>query len=173
MPTYAYACTECDHRFEAVQSFSEDSLSVCPVCGGRLRKIFNAVGVVFKGSGFYRNDSRAKVGAGSSSSSSGDARNGGDTSNGDTSNGDLNRADKNRGDKNRGDGNKGDGDKRAAASGGDGGSSGSSRSDGKDSTSASVDGKSSKSTSLDRFSSDGKGGAAAGSSKAPAAASTS
>ena len=58
MPTYAYACTACEHRFEIVQSFTENSLSECPQCRGRLRKLFNAVGVVFKGSGFYRNDSR-------------------------------------------------------------------------------------------------------------------
>ena len=58
MPTYAYACTACEHRFETVQSFSEDSLTECPECQGRLRKLFNAVGVVFKGSGFYHNDSR-------------------------------------------------------------------------------------------------------------------
>lgn len=64
MPTYSYACTECDHRFDAVQSFSDDSLTVCPECQGRLRKVFNAVGVVFKGGGFYRTDSRS----GSSSS---------------------------------------------------------------------------------------------------------
>ena len=60
MPTYQYACTECDHSFEQVQSFSDDSLTVCAKCQGRLRKIFNAVGVVFKGSGFYRNDSRSE-----------------------------------------------------------------------------------------------------------------
>lgn len=59
MPTYQYACTECVHEFEQVQSFSDNTLTVCPVCEGRLRKLFNAVGVVFKGSGFYRNDSRA------------------------------------------------------------------------------------------------------------------
>ena len=59
MPTYQYACTDCDHAFEQVQSFSEDSLTTCPACEGHLRKIFNAVGVVFKGSGFYRTDSRA------------------------------------------------------------------------------------------------------------------
>jgi putative FmdB family regulatory protein len=59
MPTYQYACTECGHGFEQVQSFSEDSLTECPECSGRLRKLFNAVGVVFKGSGFYRTDSRA------------------------------------------------------------------------------------------------------------------
>ena len=60
MPTYQYACTECGHAFDIVQSFSEDSLTVCPECSGRLRKVFNAVGVVFKGSGFYRTDSRGK-----------------------------------------------------------------------------------------------------------------
>ena len=59
MPTYQYACTECGHAFEQVQSFSDDTLTVCPECQGRLRKVFNAVGVVFKGSGFYRNDSRS------------------------------------------------------------------------------------------------------------------
>lgn len=59
MPTYEYACTECDHSFEQVQSFSDDALTVCPQCQGRLRKVFNAVGVVFKGSGFYRTDSRS------------------------------------------------------------------------------------------------------------------
>ncbi len=66
MPTYAYACTACDHRFEAVQSFSDDSLTVCPECEGRLRKIFNAVGIVFKGGGFYRTDSRTESRSGSS-----------------------------------------------------------------------------------------------------------
>ena len=58
MPTYQYACTECGHAFEQVQSFTDDALTVCPECEGRLRKVFNAVGVVFKGSGFYRTDSR-------------------------------------------------------------------------------------------------------------------
>jgi putative FmdB family regulatory protein len=60
VPTYQYACTECGHAFEQVQSFSDDALTTCPECTGRLRKVFNAVGVVFKGSGFYRTDSRAK-----------------------------------------------------------------------------------------------------------------
>ena len=59
MPTYQYACSECDHFFEQFQSFSEDTLTTCPECSGKLRKVFNAVGVVFKGSGFYRTDSRA------------------------------------------------------------------------------------------------------------------
>ena len=58
MPTYQYACATCDHRFDVVQSFTEDSLTVCPECAGRLRKVLSSVGVVFKGSGFYRNDSR-------------------------------------------------------------------------------------------------------------------
>ena len=58
MPTYAYACKDCTHAFDIQQSFSEDSLTVCPECGGNLRKKFNSVGVVFKGSGFYRTDSR-------------------------------------------------------------------------------------------------------------------
>ena len=60
MPTYQYACTECDHAFEQLQSFTDDALTECPRCQGRLRKVFNAVGVVFKGSGFYRTDSRSE-----------------------------------------------------------------------------------------------------------------
>nr|WP_048553324.1 FmdB family zinc ribbon protein [Tetrasphaera japonica] len=71
MPTYAYACTSCDHTFEIVQSFSDDALTVCPECDGKLRKVYNAVGVVFKGSGFYRTDSRAGSGSCKGSSSKG------------------------------------------------------------------------------------------------------
>jgi putative FmdB family regulatory protein len=63
VPTYQYACTNCDHRFEAVQAFSDASLTVCPECEGKLRKVFSSVGIVFKGSGFYRTDSRAAVGS--------------------------------------------------------------------------------------------------------------
>jgi putative FmdB family regulatory protein len=74
VPTYQYSCTECGHFFEAVQSFSEDSLTACPECGGRLRKVYNAVGVVFKGSGFYRTDSRASANGSSSSSESGSTK---------------------------------------------------------------------------------------------------
>lgn len=59
MPTYSYACTACEHRFDTVQAFTDSSLSECPQCSGRLRKLFGSVGVVFKGSGFYRTDSRA------------------------------------------------------------------------------------------------------------------
>ena len=58
MPTYQYACTACGHRFDAVQSFSDSALTECRECGGKLRKLFGSVGVVFKGSGFYRTDSR-------------------------------------------------------------------------------------------------------------------
>ncbi|MEV0679880.1 FmdB family zinc ribbon protein [Actinosynnema sp. NPDC050436] len=70
MPTYQYACTECDHRFEAVQSFSDSALTQCPQCEGKLRKLYGAVGVVFKGSGFYRNDNRAKSPSSAKSESS-------------------------------------------------------------------------------------------------------
>jgi putative FmdB family regulatory protein len=66
VPTYSYACTECDNRFDAVQAFTDDALTTCPQCSGRLRKLFNSVGVVFKGSGFYRTDSR-ESGKGSAS----------------------------------------------------------------------------------------------------------
>jgi putative FmdB family regulatory protein len=59
MPTYEYACTECGEQLEVVQSFTDDALTVCPACQGKLRKVFSPVGVVFKGSGFYKNDSRA------------------------------------------------------------------------------------------------------------------
>ncbi|MFE5772117.1 FmdB family zinc ribbon protein [Streptomyces sp. NPDC056485] len=64
MPTYQYQCTECGEGLEAVQKFTDDALTECPNCHGRLKKVFSAVGIVFKGSGFYRNDSR---GASSSS----------------------------------------------------------------------------------------------------------
>lgn len=59
MPTYAYTCTACGHAFDIHQSFSDEALTVCPECSGKLRKVFSPVGVVFKGSGFYRNDARA------------------------------------------------------------------------------------------------------------------
>ncbi|MFW7413781.1 FmdB family zinc ribbon protein [Demequina sp. SO4-18] len=59
MPTYVYACRACGHRFDAVQSIHDDSLNACPECEGALRRVFGTVGVTFKGSGFYRNDSRA------------------------------------------------------------------------------------------------------------------
>ncbi len=80
MPTYQYACTECGDQLEVVQKFSDNPLTVCPACEGRLRKVFSPVGIVFKGSGFYRTDSRsgngsaAKEKAENSSSSSADSK---------------------------------------------------------------------------------------------------
>jgi putative FmdB family regulatory protein len=82
LPTYSYACTECGNRFDVVQAFTDDALTTCQQCSGRLRKLFNSVGVVFKGSGFYRTDSReaaksstngsAKTDSSADGSSSGD-----------------------------------------------------------------------------------------------------
>ncbi|MCZ3387199.1 MAG: FmdB family transcriptional regulator [Actinomycetia bacterium] len=71
MPTYAYVCTTCDHSFEAVQAITDDALSVCPSCSGVLRKKFHPVGVTFKGSGFYRTDSRSGSSGGDGESSNG------------------------------------------------------------------------------------------------------
>lgn len=64
MPTYQYACTACEERLEVVQRFTDDPLTECAACGGRLRKVFSPVGIVFKGSGFYRTDSRNGSGSG-------------------------------------------------------------------------------------------------------------
>lgn len=85
MPTYSYRCTECDNAFDIQQAFTDDTLSVCDVCGGKLRKVFSPVGVTFNGSGFYRTDSRAKTsdsssGSSSSSSSSSSKSEGGSSS---------------------------------------------------------------------------------------------
>nr|WP_207631400.1 FmdB family zinc ribbon protein [Actinopolyspora sp. BKK1] len=85
VPTYQYACTECGHDFETFQSLSENSLTECPECSGKLRKLFNAVGVVFKGSGFYRTGSRnsnSSSESASSANSSGDSSGGSSPSNG-------------------------------------------------------------------------------------------
>ncbi|MGB0964287.1 MAG: FmdB family zinc ribbon protein [Mycobacterium sp.] len=71
MPTYSYACTECANKFDVVQAFTDDSMTECPQCDGRLRKVFGKVGVVFKGSGFYRNDSREAAKSSAEGSSSG------------------------------------------------------------------------------------------------------
>ncbi len=68
MPTYEYRCKDCDHQFDAVQSFTDDALTECPACGGALRKVFGSVGITFKGSGFYKTDSRV----GASKSDGGD-----------------------------------------------------------------------------------------------------
>ena len=89
MPVYAYACKDCGHAFDIRQSFSDDALTVCPECGGVLRKKFNSVGVVFKGSGFYRTDSRAGASgdadtASGSGSAGGSGASGGSGTSGDT-----------------------------------------------------------------------------------------
>ena len=70
MPTYQYACTACGHQLEVVQSFSDAALTQCPECEGRLRKLFSAVGIVFKGSGFYRTDSRSGTSSDAAAASS-------------------------------------------------------------------------------------------------------
>ncbi|MFC7432495.1 MULTISPECIES: FmdB family zinc ribbon protein [unclassified Agrococcus] len=82
MPVYAYQCTECGTAIEVRQSFTDDALTVCETCGGRLRKRFDAIGVTFKGSGFYRTDSRAASGSGSSSSGSSAKESGSSTTSG-------------------------------------------------------------------------------------------
>ena len=80
MPTYAYACTQCRHAFDAVQSFSDPSLTVCPECGGLLRKQYGSIGVTFNGSGFYRTDSRSSPAKpGGKSSGAGSSGNGTDS----------------------------------------------------------------------------------------------
>ncbi|GAA1465532.1 FmdB family zinc ribbon protein [Microbacterium thalassium] len=71
MPTYAYACKQCSHRFDAVQSFAEPALTECPECGGALRKEYGSIGITFNGSGFYRTDSRASTGGDAKAGSSG------------------------------------------------------------------------------------------------------
>ncbi|WP_344002551.1 FmdB family zinc ribbon protein [Streptomyces thermocarboxydovorans] len=91
MPTYQYQCTECGEGLEAVQKFTDDALTECPSCKGRLKKVFSAVGIVFKGSGFYRNDSRntssssSPASKSSSSSSSSDSGSGSSSSSSSTS----------------------------------------------------------------------------------------
>ncbi|OUC94306.1 FmdB family transcriptional regulator [Streptosporangium minutum] len=85
MPTYQYACSACGNEFDIVQKFSDDALTECPTCSGELRKVFSAVGIVFKGSGFYRTDSRSSStstvsSGGASSSSSSPASSGSDSS---------------------------------------------------------------------------------------------
>jgi putative FmdB family regulatory protein len=85
VPTYLYACTDCGDRSEVVQKFTDDPLTVCSACGGKLRKVFSPVGIVFKGSGFYRTDSRSSsstvpAGANGSNGSSGEGSSGSDKS---------------------------------------------------------------------------------------------
>jgi len=82
VPTYQYACTDpaCDHRFEQFQSFTDAALTDCPICSSRLRKVYGSVGVVFKGSGFYRNDSRAESNGAKKKTSDSDAKSSADSS---------------------------------------------------------------------------------------------
>jgi putative FmdB family regulatory protein len=74
MPTYEYECQSCHERVEAVQKFADPTLTICPFCGGELRKVFSAVGIVFKGSGFYKNDSRGAKSTSSTAGADGDAK---------------------------------------------------------------------------------------------------
>jgi putative FmdB family regulatory protein len=94
VPTYQYACTACGHQLDAVQSFADEPLTQCPACEGRLRKLFGSVGIVFKGSGFYRTDSRA---AGNGNGASGKDR-------GEKDRGDKDRSDEGTAGKSNGDG---------------------------------------------------------------------
>ncbi|ANC32667.1 FmdB family zinc ribbon protein [Isoptericola dokdonensis] len=91
MPTYAYRCADCGHAFDIHQAFTDDALTVCPECAGRLRKQFGSVGVTFKGSGFYRTDSRSgsssTVGSSGSKSGSSDASSSGGSTSGGSSTG--------------------------------------------------------------------------------------
>ena len=83
MPTYQYACTACDEELEVVQKFTDDPLTVCDACGGRLRKVYSPVGIVFKGSGFYRTDSRnGSKAKDKQANGSGDSSSGSDSSSG-------------------------------------------------------------------------------------------
>jgi putative FmdB family regulatory protein len=117
VPTYQYVCTECGGEIEAVQKFTDDPLTVHDACGGRLRKVFSPVGIVFKGSGFYRTDSRKGSSASTpaSSSSSSDSSSSGDKKSGD-------------GDKKSGDGDKKAGEKSSSSASSSSSSSGSSSS---------------------------------------------
>ncbi|WP_188894489.1 FmdB family zinc ribbon protein [Microlunatus endophyticus] len=89
MPTYQYRCSECGHDLEAVQKFSDAALTECPNCGGKLRKVYNAVGVVFKGSGFYSTDNRSGSSSKSSTSSSDSSSSSSGSSSGSSSSGDA------------------------------------------------------------------------------------
>jgi putative FmdB family regulatory protein len=88
MPTYEYRCRDCGEPLEVVQSFTDDPLTVCPVCGGQLRKVFQAVGIAFKGSGFYKTDSRKPAKASSSSGSASESSGSSDAKSTTSANGD-------------------------------------------------------------------------------------
>jgi putative FmdB family regulatory protein len=88
VPTYQYACTECGEQSEVIQKFTDDPLTVCSACGGRLRKVFSPVGIVFKGSGFYRTDSRAAANGAKQNGSRGAGETSGDSKAADSKSGD-------------------------------------------------------------------------------------
>ena len=94
MPTYQYTCTDCGEPVEAVQKFTDDPLTVCAVCGGRLRKVFSPVGIVFKGSGFYRTDSRNSSVAADAKKDKQDKQPAESAKSGESSNGSAGKADK-------------------------------------------------------------------------------
>jgi len=110
LPTYEYACTACGHRLEAVQRFTDDPLTECPECGGALRKVYGAVGIVLKGSGFYKNDSRAASGA------NGSGKKGADTQGADGTSGESSSTQESSSDKGSSD--KSSSDKGSSGSGG-------------------------------------------------------
>ncbi len=124
MPTYEYACTSCGHHLDAVQSFTDDPLTTCPECGGSLRKVYGAVGIVLKGSGFYKTDSRASAGSGNGSGGSG----GNGAGSSDSESGNKASGDKASGDKT---GDKPSGDKTAAPKGESGSTGGAKEGSGK------------------------------------------
>jgi putative FmdB family regulatory protein len=122
VPTYEYRCTECGHGFEAVQAFTDNSIEVCPSCGGKVRKLFGNVGIVFKGSGFYKTDSRSKTAAASGANGNGS--------------GDGASANGSDGDKKSGADAKSGGDTKSGSDNGSGGSESSSKSESKPSAPA-------------------------------------
>ena len=87
MPTYEYRCKDCGQELEVVQSFTDDALTTCEACGGNLRKVFGSVGIAFKGSGFYKNDSRGKVTAGAGANGNGNGSDKAETASGTSGNG--------------------------------------------------------------------------------------
>jgi putative FmdB family regulatory protein len=117
LPTYEYACNACGHRLDAVQKFTDDPLTECPECGGALRKVYGAVGIVLKGSGFYKTDSRAAAGSNGSSKKSAESQSG-DSSSGDSSSKKESSGDKSSSDKSGSD--KSGSDKGSSEKGGSG-----------------------------------------------------
>jgi putative FmdB family regulatory protein len=130
LPTYEYACTACGHRLEAVQKFTDDPLTECPECGAALRKVYGAVGIVLKGSGFYKTDSRA------ASAGNGSGKKSADTQSGDSSTGDSSSK-KESSASEKGGSDKGGSDKGGSDKGGSDKTSSGHSSSGKDTTPAS------------------------------------